>query len=67
MPSAGSNSGPAQPAGPAPASPGPAAGQKAVRPAKLKKTSAYRGVAATENGQWRGRIRYGKYTVHLGR
>jgi hypothetical protein len=31
------------------------------------KTSAFRGVAATENGQWRARIRYGKYTVHLGR
>jgi hypothetical protein len=31
------------------------------------KTSAYRGVAATDNGTWRARIRYGRYTVHLGR
>lgn len=35
--------------------------------AKLVKTSTFRGVAATENGQWRARIRYGKHTVHLGR
>jgi len=37
------------------------------RSGKVRKTSTYRGVAATENGQWRTRIRYGKHTVHLGR
>jgi hypothetical protein len=31
------------------------------------KTSTYRGVATTDNGTWRARIRFGKYTVHLGR
>jgi hypothetical protein len=34
---------------------------------KLRKTSQFRGVASTENGLWRARIRFGKYTVHLGR
>lgn len=48
---------------------GPNGGTLPRRPSssKLRKTSAFRGVAATENGQWRARIRYGKYTVHLGR
>jgi hypothetical protein len=34
---------------------------------RLLKTSRFRGVSATENTQWRARIRYGKFTVHLGR
>lgn len=34
---------------------------------KRRKTSKYRGVASTENGLWRCRIRFGKQTVHLGR
>jgi hypothetical protein len=34
---------------------------------KRCKTSQFRGVASTENGLWRCRIRFGKQTVHLGR
>ncbi|KIZ03889.1 hypothetical protein MNEG_4072 [Monoraphidium neglectum] len=34
---------------------------------KLMKSSSYRGVALTENGYWRSRIRFGKHTIHLGR
>jgi hypothetical protein len=34
---------------------------------KRCKTSQFRGVASTENGLWRCRIRFGKKTVHLGR
>lgn len=35
--------------------------------AKLRKTSKFRGVAICENSSWRARLRYGKYTIHLGR
>ncbi|KAI8469595.1 MAG: hypothetical protein J3K34DRAFT_459308 [Monoraphidium minutum] len=57
------------PSSPSAADGAPAAGGGAARRErqKLRKTSTFRGVAATENGTWRARIRWGKYTVHLGR
>lgn len=51
---------------PPPAPPGIVA-PSGPRPRSSKKTSSFRGVAATDNGTWRARIRFGRYTVHLGR
>jgi hypothetical protein len=42
-------------------------GRGAAKQRSNIKTSNFRGVAATDNGTWRARIRYGRYTVHLGR
>jgi len=50
-----------------PAATGPLVQAPGPRHRSSVKTSTYRGVAATDNGTWRARIRFGKYTVHLGR